>query len=106
MTRVRATCPTCGDVEVTTAEVQVLVCPSTASSSYAFVCPRCRLTVTKQTEAHIVDLLISAGVRTVTWTPPAELAEVHHGPPICHDDLLAFHFEVQGDTWLEQLTSR
>src|SRR5438105_6451867 len=42
---IRASCPTCGDVELTSADVQVLVCTTTNEGSYAFRCPACRLAV-------------------------------------------------------------
>jgi hypothetical protein len=86
--------------------MQVRVSSSAKLSSYAFACPLCRVTVIKETEPKIIALLAAAGVREVTWTQPAEMQEAHYGPPICHDDLLAFHFEVQGDSWVDQLTSR
>lgn len=105
MATIRANCATCGDVELTTREVRVQVCSSNDESSYAFMCPRCRLLVTKATERRVVDLLASAGVRVVTWKLPAELDEVHGGAPITYDDLLAFHFDLQRDDWLAQVLS-
>lgn len=105
MATIRANCATCGDVELSTGEVQVQVCASTRQSSYAFMCPRCRLLVNKPTEPRVVDLLVSAGVRLVTWELPAELSEVRCGPPITYDDLLAFHFDLQRDDWIEQVLS-
>ena len=53
----------------------------------------------------MVDLLAEAGVRLVRWAMPAELDETHDGPAITYDDLLAFHFDVEQDDWLEQVLS-
>jgi hypothetical protein len=100
---VRASCPTCGDVELTTPEVQVQVCTDTDQGTYSFVCPSCRLIVNKPAERRVVDLLVAAGVRQVNWDMPAELSEVHSGPPITYDDLLAFHFELESESWLEHV---
>jgi predicted RNA-binding Zn-ribbon protein involved in translation (DUF1610 family) len=100
---VRASCPTCGDVELTTREVQVQVCTATDEGTYSFLCPTCRLIVNKPAEQRVVELLASAGVRVVNWDLPAELAEPKSGPPISYDDLLAFHFELDRDGWLESV---
>lgn len=101
---IKASCPTCGDVELTTRDVQVLLCATTNEGSYAFRCPACRLAVSKPAEPRIVDVLVASGVRLSVWQMPAELDEVHSGAPITYDDLLEFHFEIKGDDWFERLT--
>ena len=103
MATVRASCPTCGDVELTTREVQVQVCVATDQGTYSFVCPSCRLIVNKPAERRVVDLLVAAGVRLVSWDMPAELSELKSGPPITYDDLLAFHFELETDDWFDHV---
>ena len=103
MATVRASCPTCGDVELTTREVQVQVCVATDQGTYSFVCPSCRLIVNKPAERRVVDLLVAAGVRLVSWDMPAELSELKAGPPITYDDLLAFHFELETDNWFDHV---
>ena len=100
---VRASCPTCGDVELTTREVQVQVCSATDEGTYSFLCPSCRLIVNKPAEQRVVELLVSAGVKVVSWDLPAELSELKAGPPISYDDLLAFHFELDSEGWLEHV---
>lgn len=100
---IRATCPTCGDVDLTIPQVRALVCATTNEGSYAFQCPECRLAVSKPAEASVVDLLVAAGVALSVWESPAELAEVHEGPPINHDDLIEFHMDLQEPGWLERL---
>jgi len=83
-----------GDIEVTSSELQVLICLDTGDSTYSFLCPSCRLIVNKPAEQH-VGRLVSAGVRVVNWDLPAELSEPKSGPAITYDDLLAFHFELE-----------
>jgi len=102
---IRASCPTCGDVELTSADVRVLVCTTTDEGSYAFRCPACRLAVAKPAEARVVEVLVSSGVSMSTWELPAELEEVHDGAPISYDDLLEFHFALQQEGWLDRLTA-
>lgn len=101
---IRASCPTCGDVELTTRDVRVLLCSDTNEGSYAFQCPACRVAVSKPAEPRVVDVLVASGVKLTVWQMPAEMAESHHGDPIGYDDLLQFHFELQADDWLERMT--
>ena len=95
MSRIKASCQDCGDIEVTSSELQVLICLDTGDSTYSFLCPSCRLIVNKPAEQRVVELLVSAGVRVVNWDLPAELSEPKSGPAITYDDLLAFHFELE-----------
>jgi len=103
---IRASCPTCGDVELTTKDVSVQVCSNNNQGSYAFQCPTCRLAVSKPAEPRIVDLLVSSGVKMTVWRLPAELDEAKGGDPINYDDLLSFHYELAADNWLEQMIDR
>jgi uncharacterized Zn finger protein len=102
---IRASCPSCGDVELTSREVAVRVCAADNQGAYVFRCPECSMAVSKLADAKIVDLLASSGVRLTVWQLPAELEEVHAGPPITYDDLLEFHYIIQEDGWLERLVS-
>lgn len=101
---IRASCPTCGDVELTSRDVSVQVCASNNQGSYAFRCPTCAVAVSKLAEQRIVDLLVSSGVRLSVWSLPAELDEPKAGDPLDYDDLLEFHQLLQEDGWFERLT--
>ena len=103
MATVRASCPDCGDVEMSIRQVRVEVCRTTEVSTYSFQCPSCRVRVCKPAAPHVVDTLVAAGVRPVTWELPAELAEAKVGPPISHDDVLAFHFALADDARVAEL---
>lgn len=102
---IRASCPTCGDVELTSKDVTVLVCVTNNEGSYAFQCPRCRVAVSKNAEPKIVDLLVSSGVRMNVWQLPAELDEPRDGDAISYDDLLEFHFELQQEDWMDKVSA-
>lgn len=102
-TIVRATCPTCGDVELTVDDLAAIVCATTNEGSYAFQCPTCQLAVVKEAEGHVIDLLASAGVRLSVFELPAELEEPRSGDPFTHDDLLAFHDRLQQDDWFAEV---
>ena len=100
---IRASCPTCGDVELTTRDVRVLLCSTTYESSYAFQCPACRVAVAKPAEARVVDVLLASGISLTVWHMPAELDEHRSGPAITYDDLLEFHFQLKSGADLETL---
>jgi hypothetical protein len=100
---IRTSCPTCGDVELGTDEVRVMMCASTIQGSYVFRCPTCELAVSKPADADVVDVLVTAGVRLSVWNLPKELEEHHHGDPISYDDLLDFHFRLQSEDWAGEL---
>jgi hypothetical protein len=100
---IRASCPTCGDVELTTRDVSVQVCADNNQGGYTFLCPLCAMAVAKQAEQRIIDLLVSSGVRMTLWTLPAELHESHEGRPITWDDVLEFHDLLEGSDWFDDL---
>ncbi len=92
MATIRASCPDCGDVELTTLDVSVRVCTADNQGTYLFRCPTCEMTVVKPAEPRTVDLLVASGVSYTTWSPPLELREHRgDGAPFDHDDLLDFH---------------
>lgn len=103
MATIRANCPTCDDVELTTKDLKVQVCADTKQGSYSFRCPRCQMAVAKQAEPRIVDLLVSSGVPMHLWRLPAELFEAKSGPPLDWDDVLAFHDVLAQPDWFTQL---
>ncbi len=104
MATIRASCPDCGDVELTTSQVHVRICDDDKSGTYAFSCPVCTSTVVKSAETRTIDLLVASGVRFSTWRLPAELNETKTGAPITHDDLLDFHELLTDDNaWASAL---
>lgn len=90
MTTIKAHCPCCGDVDLTSPQVRLVVCSVPAWSSYAFTCPRCRDEVRKPAAPEIVQLLITGGVVAERWIIPAEALEPHVGPVITANDVLDF----------------
>lgn len=62
MTKIRARCPRCGDVEFGVASIVVLS-ESGTSSAYRFCCPTCGDQVSRSAVPDVLALLRSAGVR-------------------------------------------
>lgn len=98
MTTIRATCGTCGDVELTTEDVQVMISEDTGEGTYSFRCPLCQEVVVKGSPRHTIDLLVSAGVRYSTWGTPAEAPLDPTAPSFDYDDLLEFHALLADDS--------
>jgi hypothetical protein len=104
-TTIRASCEDCGDVELSTEDLQVRVCSHDNRGTYVFRCPACQMSVVKAAESRIIDLLIASGVKMETWDLPAELSEPRSSTPLTHDDLIDFHRLLQGDEWFDALAS-
>lgn len=103
MTTIKASCPTCGDVELTADDVVLMVYSHAPLSYYCFDCPTCRDQVRKPADDHVVSLLVSGGVPPQVWTIPAEALEVKTGPALSYDDLLDFALNL-GET--DQVAAR
>ena len=118
MTRIRATCPNCGEVDLRPRDVVLRLVRSPYgsvgdASSYRFACPTCDDTVVKPADGRIAQLLQTGGVPTEETDESAELAglaahlQPSHpespppGPALTVDDLLDFHLALRHDELLE-----
>jgi hypothetical protein len=63
------------------------------------------MTVHKDAATRVIDLLVSAGVRRVTWRLPLELSERPTGSALTHDDLIEFHDLLADDSWFATLSA-
>lgn len=94
MTTIKATCHECGEVELTSADVTLMVCSHAPLSYYTFGCTMCGLQVRKPADDHVVSLLLSGGVEAIVWELPAEALEPHEGSAIGYDDVLDFALQL------------
>jgi len=90
MTTIRATCPSCNEVELDADELSLFVCPTAPKAFYAFDCPSCHGEVRKAADDHVVNLLMRGGVEPLVWEIPAEGLEEHDGAALTYDELLDF----------------
>ena len=106
MTTIKATCPDCGEVDLTAEDILLRIGAVRDSNTYGFTCPSCGCFIEKPADERIVRLLLSGGVMPVLVHVPAEALETHVGPIINHDDLLEFHELMQTNDWYEMLTQQ
>ncbi len=114
MTRIRASCPECGEVDLRPTDVTLHVVrygedDVAAGSSYRFACPDCDELVTKPADERIAQLLTTGGVE-VEVAGAGRFEPVHpefppQGPALTPDDLIDFHQLLETDDWFEQLLS-
>jgi len=96
MTIIKATCPSCGDVELSRDQVQLVVHPLADRSFYGFTCTLCGDSVRKPAGDEVVRLLTMGGVVAERVVVPAEALEAHAGAPISADDVLDFAVWLAG----------
>ena len=106
VTTIKASCPTCGEVELTSADITLRVCNHAPLSYYSFECPTCEDEIRKPADDHIVSLLMSGGVKAQVWEIPAEALEPKPGPALGYDDLLDFVLQLGRDVVIETLDRR
>lgn len=94
MTTIKATCPLCGDVELTPAQVRLVVASVAEMSYYAFPCSTCSEEIRKPADENVIALLVTGGVRPQRWEIPAEALEERSGPVLTYDDVLDFVLEL------------
>jgi hypothetical protein len=100
VTTIKASCPTCGEVELTSADITLMVCSHAPLSYYSFFCPTCMDEVRKPADDHVISLLMSGGVEATVWEVPEEALEVKPGPALTYDDLLDLVLALDGDDLL------
>jgi len=99
MTVIKATCPSCGDVELTPAQVRLVTSNVPDRSYYSFTCGACGDLVRKPAGDEVVRLLRVGGVVAERVHVPAEALEQHDGPALTWDDVIDF------SAWLGQATT-
>jgi hypothetical protein len=106
MTTIKATCPGCGEVDLTADDILLRIGATQTVNTYGFNCPDCSEFVEKAADDRIVRLLLSGGVMPVPVHVPAEALEIRSGPPFTPDDLLDFHEMLEREDWMDDLLGR
>ena len=121
MTKIRATCPACGEIDLRPADIELRIVRSHEGdvgegSNYRFDCPRCAEEVVKPADARIARLLATGGVPVEVDSAGTDLdaaldallTTTHPelpppGEPFTADDVLALHELLQSDDWFDRL---
>lgn len=98
---VRTTCPDCGDIYITHREVVIIVPQNNTPPWLAVVC-QCNQRWTVAVATSEIKSLLKAGSEMRSLATPAEADEAHPGPPVCLDDLIDLHFELNDTAKLEE----
>lgn len=110
MTKIRASCPECGEVDLRPDDVLLRVVRTADGavdddSVYRFLCPSCTDVISKPADGRIVELLRGGGVSV---DDDADRFEPHPeappaGPTLTTDDLLDLHLLLARDDWFDRL---
>jgi hypothetical protein len=94
-TVIKASCESCGNIQLGPDEVTLKVCTYAPKSYYEFACPHCHVVIHKYADEHVVSLLVGGGVRAEIFEVPNEALEPKCGPPLTYDDLLDFALQLK-----------
>lgn len=100
MTRVKASCPDCSDVELDVEDIglslyQIGPVVDWPRCRYAFTCPKCGQRASKPCPQAVYAMLVQAGAIPSRVRVPAEAVEDHHGAPLTWDDVLDFALALE-----------
>lgn len=92
MTTIKASCCTCGEVELSPRDITLNVSARMPERShYVFDCPVCKDRVEKPAGDDVIALLVHGGlVNKTPWEPPTHPEDPPGGPPLTEDDLIQF----------------
>ena len=80
-------CPSCGEVDLTSAQVWLVIASVPSRSHYGFRCSSCEQSVSRYADDAVVAVLADL-VAVEELDIPAEALESHDGPPLTPDDLI------------------
>ena len=102
MARVKVTCPECGDVEITSRAVTIVI--NEKFSQFSYRCPGCKIIQLQDTNEQTVQILVEVGVPVHQLSPPREKLEGLPLDSALDDDaLIDFHFGLKRSDFWEEL---
>lgn len=99
----RVYCQDCAIVAVPASEVTLRNCLDDDRWDYRFICPICDLVSVGATDRRLAIDAFAAGSTVEHWRLPAELQEIHSGPPLRMRDLGELHMAMLEPEWFARL---
>lgn len=108
MTRIRTTCPTCGEVDIAPDAVLLYLPPARDRWFYSFTCPACGRGVHHAATREIVATLVAAGEKATAQAGISleDRAPDPTAPPFTLDDLIELHFLLKDELTIPKLLHR
>lgn len=100
---IRTTCENCGEVLLRSMDIQLHLREEDTASFYEFECPKCGKVGHGEADHHFVQILLANGVKPLESDVPEEFYEKKDGRPICWDDILDFHNNIQNNKFWSEL---
>lgn len=92
--RLSSTCPACGDVELATDQLWLVLTDRPGRTHYAFWCSGCDGHVRRPANGALVKVLARM-VAVERMQIPAEALEPHDGAPLTRDDLIDLMLDLE-----------
>ena len=100
--KIKVTCTSCGDQEVSSLRVQARFCVETNEAEYEFICPDCADSVVKACDDRVLDALESVGVAIDFWSVTPKGSIDDDGVVISLDEVNEFIEKLEDDSLFEQ----
>lgn len=96
MTIIRATCPYCGDLELSPPDLHLQTYDKPGWDYYEFICPNCCQLIKKPADCHVVTALRIGQVSETRTVLPEEMLDPKRDAraPLDYNDLLDFVLEL------------
>lgn len=96
MTTIRTTCTTCGDVELTIADVGLELSSGAQEGRYRFDCPFCGTTQRRPASQRVVSVLLATGVGYDIVATASAITE---------EEIASFSRNLDGHDWFQELAA-
>lgn len=101
MSIIRATCPSCQDIKLSSDDVVLRTCVGRLGGEYRWRC-KCGIVV-KQADERVVMLLRGVGVKEEIFELPLELIEHPMDGTLSPDDIIDLELALQDGSFFEKL---
>lgn len=105
-TTIKANCPTCGDVRLSSHEVVIRTREGQGWGQYRFNCRKCGKIILKDASEKIIQLLRDNYVVEEIWELPLEILERPTDGTLAEDDVIDLGLAFEDGTAFDKITKR